>query len=88
MWQPYGDDAIDAHISNDVRGEQLLWLTISLLICFEVLEWHVVDRIPLSPQSLEGFHNKDLYGLKEPRNWIAIYDEWVTMWDHRYHRIL
>ena len=70
MWQPYGDDAIDAHIPNDVRGEQLLWSTISLLICFEVLEWHVVDRvmrqfgfaqsIPLSPQSLEGFHNKDL----------------------------
>ena len=38
VWQPYGDAAIDAQILDDVRGERLLWLTISLLICFEVLE--------------------------------------------------
>ena len=98
MWQPYVDDAINAHIPDDVRGERQLWSTVSPLICFEVLEWHAADRvmrqfgftqhIPLPPQSLEGFHNKDLRGLREPRNWRALHDDWVTLWDHRYHRIL
>ena len=78
VWQPYEDAAIDAHIPDDVRGERPLWSTVSPLICFEVLEWHVVDRVmrqfgfvqPISfpPQSLEGFHNKDLRELREPRN--------------------
>ena len=78
MWQPYGDDAINAHIPYDIIGKRLLWSTVSPLICFKVLEWYAVNRVmsqfgftqdvPLSPQSLEGFHNKDLQGLREPWN--------------------
>ena len=98
VWQPYGDITINAHIPDDALSERLLWITVSPLICFRVLEWHAADcvmhqfgfsqPIPLLPHILEGFHNKDLREIRTTVNWRVKHDGWVTMWEHIYQRIL
>ncbi|XP_027364324.1 serine/threonine-protein phosphatase 7 long form homolog [Abrus precatorius] len=45
MWRPYEDEAIDVIVPHDLKGERLLWLTVSPLICFEVVEWHATDCV-------------------------------------------
>ena len=44
LWEPYIGESV-AHLPDICLVDQEIWWTMSLLICFETVEWHRLERV-------------------------------------------
>ena len=69
-----------------------IWMTISPLICFHIVEWHRPDRvlrqfgmrqrIPKACDTEAILHRYDLRGRQED-NWMDRHQEYIRRWNYR-----
>ena len=95
IWEPYTDDVISA-LPDYCTIASDLWLTISPLICFHIVEWHRPDRvlrqfglvqhIPEQCDTELGLHRYDLRG-RHDFDWMSIHHHYIQRWEARYDHL-
>ena len=95
IWEPYTDDVISA-LPDYCTIASDLWLTISPLICFHIVEWHRPDRvlrqfglvqhIPEQCDTELGLHRYDLRG-RHDFDWMSIHHHYIQRWEAKYDHL-
>lgn len=95
MWQPY------LHLLDTIpeycRQGRLVWMTRAPLICYDIVEWHLPDRvqrqfgllqtIPEPCNTSDELHHLDRRGRQTP-SWRAIHQHWIELWDQRLQQVI
>ena len=78
-------------------ADQEIWRTMSPLICFEIVEWHPLERvlhqfgmhqeIPLACSYEQQLHTVDACG-RHQRDWVTYHAPYIALWDTRAARII
>jgi len=93
-WTPYTPHVMSM-LPDYCHDGQDIWLTVSPLICFHIVEWHQPDRVlrqfgmrqtvPTLCNTLPQLHQIDLRG-KHDQNWHQIHAEYISFWRARHGR--
>ena len=93
-WTPYTPHVMSL-LPDYCHDGQDIWLTVSPLICFHIVEWHQPDRVlrqfgmrqtvPTLCNTLPQLHQIDLRG-KHDQNWRQIHAEYISFWRARHGR--
>uniref|UniRef100_A0A2N9GV37 Aminotransferase-like plant mobile domain-containing protein n=1 Tax=Fagus sylvatica TaxID=28930 RepID=A0A2N9GV37_FAGSY len=96
IWQPYTDDVLSS-LPEYCRIGQEVWRSVTPLICFQIVEWHLPNRalrqfgmqqdIPQPVNTDEKLHDCDLRG-KVHENWRQRWRNYITIWDHRREHVV
>uniref|UniRef100_A0A2N9I654 Aminotransferase-like plant mobile domain-containing protein n=1 Tax=Fagus sylvatica TaxID=28930 RepID=A0A2N9I654_FAGSY len=109
---PYGTRWCNAKDINDVsthvleqyrsdlsrqRPDQEVWRSVTPLICFQIVEWHLPNRalrqfgmqqdIPQPANTDVKLHDCDLRG-KVHENWRQRWRHYISIWDHRREHVV
>ncbi|GFZ15684.1 hypothetical protein Acr_25g0000930 [Actinidia rufa] len=89
-WRPY--DAIMHELPDYCRVGSDTWVSRSPLVCFEVIEWHLPDRVcrqfglrqvvPEAPNTSPALHGIDMRG-RARTDWTQFHREHIDRWHHR-----
>ena len=96
LWQPYVGELVD-QLPDICLADQDIWRTMSLLICFETIEWHRPERvlrqfglhqeIPPACSYEHQLHRVDARGQHQ-RDWAMYHTSYIALWDTRSVRII
>ncbi|GFZ19793.1 hypothetical protein Acr_28g0004980 [Actinidia rufa] len=89
-WRPY--NAIMHELPDYCRVGSDIWVSRSPLVCFEVVEWHLPDRVcrqfglrqvvPEAPNTSPALHGIDMRG-RARTDWTQFHREHIDRWHHR-----
>lgn len=89
IWQPY-HDAVLQLLPEVCRSDRHLWRTRAPLICFDVVELHLPDRvlrqfgllqlIPAGVDTNDALHKKD---RRAKSNWMSVHSTHLQEWSRR-----
>ncbi|GFZ19033.1 hypothetical protein Acr_27g0007720 [Actinidia rufa] len=89
-WRPY--DAIMHELPDYCRVGSDIWVSRSPLVCFEVVEWHLPNRVcrqfglrqvvPEAPNTSLVLHGIDMRG-RARTDWTQFHREHIDRWHHR-----
>ena len=95
IWEPYTDDVIFGLLDYYTIASDL-WLTISPLICFHIVEWYRPDRVLRQFRLLQHIlkqcdielrlHKYDLRG-RHDLDWMSIHHHYIQSWEARYDHL-
>ncbi|RVW66675.1 Serine/threonine-protein phosphatase 7 long form-like [Vitis vinifera] len=95
IWESYTDDVISG-LPDYCTIAFDLWLTISHLIFFYVVEWHrpnhvlrqfgLLQHIPEQCDTELGLHRYDLRG-RHDLGWMSIHHHYIQRWEARYDHL-
>ncbi|XP_057515030.1 serine/threonine-protein phosphatase 7 long form homolog [Actinidia eriantha] len=90
IWRPYDD--IMHELPDYCRVASDIWVSRSPLVCFEVVEWHLPDRvcrqfglrqiIPVAANTSPELHGIDMRG-RARTDWTQLHGEYIDHWHHR-----
>uniref|UniRef100_A0A2N9GC63 Aminotransferase-like plant mobile domain-containing protein n=1 Tax=Fagus sylvatica TaxID=28930 RepID=A0A2N9GC63_FAGSY len=96
IWEPYTDDVLSS-LPEYCRIGQEVWRSVTPLICFQIVEWHLPNRalcqfgmqqdIPQPANTDEKLHDCDLRG-KVHENWRERWRHYISIWDHRREHVV
>ncbi|GFY98127.1 hypothetical protein Acr_12g0006680 [Actinidia rufa] len=89
-WRPY--DGIMHELPDYCRVASDIWVSRSPLVCFEVVEWHLPDRVcrqfglrqdvPVAVDTSPALHGIDMRG-RTHTDWTQFHREHIDHWHHR-----
>ncbi|GFS35190.1 hypothetical protein Acr_00g0038310 [Actinidia rufa] len=89
-WRSYDD--IMHELPDYCRVASDIWVSRSPLVCFEVVEWHLPDRvcrqfglrqiIPVAANTSPELHGIDMRG-RARTDWTQLHGEYIDHWHHR-----
>ena len=95
-WQPYTEDILSL-LPDICRSDRHVWRTYSPLICFDIVEYHLPDRvmrhfgfnqtIPLPCSTSDSLHRIDRRGAKN-KNYVKIHAKYLEEWNKREDRVV
>ncbi|XP_042515481.1 serine/threonine-protein phosphatase 7 long form homolog isoform X1 [Macadamia integrifolia] len=95
IWQPYAPEILAA-LPEICRSDQDVWRTIAPLICFDIVEWHLPQRvlrqfglqntIPENANIDQGLHSITRQG-RPTIDWKVHHAEYITLWENRWSTI-
>uniref|UniRef100_A0A2N9EHH7 Aminotransferase-like plant mobile domain-containing protein n=1 Tax=Fagus sylvatica TaxID=28930 RepID=A0A2N9EHH7_FAGSY len=96
IWEPYTDDVLSS-LPEYCRIGQEVWRSVTPLICFQIVEWHLPNRalrqfgmqqdIPQPANTEVKLHDCDLRG-KVHENWRQRWRHYISIWDHRREHVV
>uniref|UniRef100_A0A2N9EQQ3 Aminotransferase-like plant mobile domain-containing protein n=1 Tax=Fagus sylvatica TaxID=28930 RepID=A0A2N9EQQ3_FAGSY len=96
IWEPYTDDVLSS-LPEYCRIGQEVWRSVTPLICFQIVEWHLPNRalcqfgmqqdIPQPANTDVKLHDCDLRG-KVHENWRERWRHYISIWDHRREHVV
>uniref|UniRef100_A0A2N9ECY8 Aminotransferase-like plant mobile domain-containing protein n=1 Tax=Fagus sylvatica TaxID=28930 RepID=A0A2N9ECY8_FAGSY len=96
IWEPYTDDVLSS-LPEYCRIGQEVWRSVTPLICFQIVEWHLPNRalrqfgmqqdIPQPANTDVKLHDCDLRG-KVHENWRQRWRHYISIWDHRREHVV
>uniref|UniRef100_A0A2N9GDP4 Aminotransferase-like plant mobile domain-containing protein n=1 Tax=Fagus sylvatica TaxID=28930 RepID=A0A2N9GDP4_FAGSY len=96
IWEPYTDDVLSS-LPEYCRIGQEVWRSVTPLICFQIVEWHLPNRalrqfgmqqdIPQPANTDVKLHDCDLRG-KVHENWRHRWRHYISIWDHRREHVV
>lgn len=96
IWMPYADEIISILPNYCLTGSDL-WLARVPLICFNIVEWHLPDRvvrqfggvqrIPDPCDTSPSLHQLDLRGRTD-EDWVRRHWPLISMWQDRRGNII
>uniref|UniRef100_A0A2N9F4Q3 Aminotransferase-like plant mobile domain-containing protein n=1 Tax=Fagus sylvatica TaxID=28930 RepID=A0A2N9F4Q3_FAGSY len=94
--EPYTDDVLSS-LPEYCRIGQEVWRSVTPLICFQIVEWHLPNRalrqfgmqqdIPQPANTDVKLHDCDLRG-KVHENWRHRWRHYISIWDHRREHVV
>ncbi|XP_043693424.1 serine/threonine-protein phosphatase 7 long form homolog isoform X2 [Telopea speciosissima] len=91
IWQPYAPEILAA-LPEICRSDQDVWRTIAPLICFDIVEWHLPQRVlrqfglqNMIPENMnidQGLHSITRQG-RPTIDWKVHHAEYITLWENR-----
>uniref|UniRef100_A0A8I7BFE6 Aminotransferase-like plant mobile domain-containing protein n=1 Tax=Hordeum vulgare subsp. vulgare TaxID=112509 RepID=A0A8I7BFE6_HORVV len=91
-WDPYKPSLIDGLPALCTLGSAV-WRSRTPLICFQIVEMHVPDRVLLQfgmmqhiPDPVEAVERVTMQG-KTDEDWSAYHEEYIKQWDNRLHSV-
>uniref|UniRef100_A0A2N9FR38 Aminotransferase-like plant mobile domain-containing protein n=1 Tax=Fagus sylvatica TaxID=28930 RepID=A0A2N9FR38_FAGSY len=96
IWEPYTDEVLSS-LPEYCRVGQEVWRSVTPLICFQIVEWHLPNRalrqfgmqqdIPQPANTEVKLHDCDLRG-KVHENWRHRWRHYISIWDHRREHVV
>uniref|UniRef100_A0A2N9GDJ3 Aminotransferase-like plant mobile domain-containing protein n=1 Tax=Fagus sylvatica TaxID=28930 RepID=A0A2N9GDJ3_FAGSY len=96
IWEPYTDDVLSS-LPEYCRIGQEVWRSVTPLICFQIVEWHLPNRalrqfgmqqdISQPANTDVKLHDCDLRG-KVHENWRQRWRHYISIWDHRREHVV
>ncbi|RVW77286.1 Serine/threonine-protein phosphatase 7 long form-like [Vitis vinifera] len=95
LWEPYTADLI-AHLPAICQADEEIWRTMSPLICFDIIEWHIPERVLRQFRMQQGIplpclidmelHLVDRRG-RHQYDWVTFHAQYISLWATRSERI-
>lgn len=95
-WDPY-DAALVAAMPPYLRDHEMEWRAMTMLICFEIVEIHLPDRVmrqfglyqdvPIACDTSSDLHRIDRRGRGDV-NWALQHHSFIQLWDQRLQYIV
>ena len=94
IWQPYSEELL-GQLPHYCTVGRLIWPARVPLICFNVVEWHLPDRVMRQfgfhqgvPENFDTSRELHRFEFRTATNWTTKHRCYIDIWNQRYGRLI